>query len=117
STPAPAPSVSDPRTVREGDALPVAAGDAQPLSAPVGENQTGVSSQAISVPQGAGKVQGMGESFSAQLSTGIATFSIPIALPPARGAAQPSLALSYSSSGGAGVAGIGWSIGVGFIAR
>src|SRR5262245_58555794 len=33
--------------------------------------KSGASSQAISVPQGSAKVQGMGESFSAQLSTGI----------------------------------------------
>jgi len=45
---------------------------------PTGVDKSGVSSQAISVPQGAGKMQGMGESFSAQLSTGIATYSVPI---------------------------------------
>jgi hypothetical protein len=62
--------------------------------------KTGTSSQAITTPQGTGKIQGMGESFSAQLSTGIATYSVPFALPAARGAAQPSLGLSYSSSMG-----------------
>ncbi|MGC4069836.1 MAG: SpvB/TcaC N-terminal domain-containing protein [Polyangiaceae bacterium] len=59
----------------------------------------------------------MGESFSAQLSTGIATFSVPFALPKARGAAQPSLGLSYSSGSGQGLAGLGWDVGVPFIAR
>ncbi|HEX2875965.1 MAG TPA: SpvB/TcaC N-terminal domain-containing protein, partial [Polyangiaceae bacterium] len=59
----------------------------------------------------------MGESFSAQLSTGIATFSVPFALPAARGGAQPSLGLSYSSASGAGLAGMGWSVGVPYIAR
>jgi RHS repeat-associated protein len=59
----------------------------------------------------------MGESFSAQLSTGIATFTVPIALPAARGSAQPSLALSYSSAGGQSPAGLGWSIAIPFIAR
>lgn len=82
-----------------------------------GADKTGVSSQAISVPQGAGKIQGMGESFSAQLSTGIATFSVPFALPSARGGAQPSLGLSYSSSSGHGIAGVGWDIGVPSISR
>ncbi|RYZ02077.1 MAG: hypothetical protein EOO73_33205 [Myxococcales bacterium] len=82
-----------------------------------GGDKSGVSSRAISVPQGAGKLDGMGESFSAQLSTGAATFSVPIVLPTARGDAQPSLGLSYSSSSGAGNAGMGWSIGVPFIAR
>src|SRR2546421_147522 len=67
-----------------------------------GADKSGVTSKAISIPQGSGKIQGMGESFSAQLSTGIATFSVPFALPKARGGAQPSLGLSYSSSGGFG---------------
>src|SRR5688572_22199410 len=69
------------------------------------------------MPKGSGTIEGMGESFSAQLSTGIATFSVPFALPAARGGAQPSLGLSYSSSGGYGLAGVGWEVGVPFIAR
>ncbi|MFW5740487.1 MAG: SpvB/TcaC N-terminal domain-containing protein, partial [Myxococcota bacterium] len=80
-------------------------------------NKTGVGAQAISVPDGAGTIEGMGESFSAQPSTGIATFSIPIGMPKARGGVQPSLSLVYSSAGGNGVAGAGWDIGVPFIAR
>ncbi|MBH9796801.1 SpvB/TcaC N-terminal domain-containing protein, partial [Clostridioides difficile] len=68
-------------------------------------------------PQGSGKIQGMGESFSAQLSTGIGTYSVPFALPRARGAAQPGLSLSYSSSMGHGLAGIGWDLGAPYIAR
>lgn len=80
-------------------------------------DKSGASSQAISVPKGAGSVEGMGESFSAQLSTGIAAFSVPIALPDARGAAQPSLSINYSSASGWGLAGIGWDVGVPYIAR
>jgi RHS repeat-associated protein len=89
----------------------------QPVVLPGGADKTGVSSQAISIPQGAGKIEGMGESFSTQLSTGTATFGVPFALPAARGVAQPSLSLSYSSSAGQGVAGMGWTVPVGFIAR
>ncbi len=89
----------------------------QTLALPTGADKSGVSSKAISLPQGSGKVQGMGESFSAQLSTGVATFSVPFAMPKARGAAQPSLELSYSSSGGFGLAGVGWDLSVPFIAR
>ena len=88
-----------------------------PLNLPSGAAKTGVSSQAISVPQGAGKIEGMGESFSTNLSTGVGSFSVPIALPSARGGAQPSLALTYSSARGYGVAGMGWEMGVPFIAR
>ena len=89
----------------------------QPLALPSGADKSGVTSKAISLPQGSGKIQGMGESFSAQLSTGIATFSVPFSLPHARGGAQPSLGLSYSSGSGAGLAGMGWDVGVPFIAR
>ncbi len=88
-----------------------------PEALPTGADKSGVTSKAISVPKGSGSIKGMGESFSAQLSTGIATFSVPFALPAARGGAQPSLGLSYSSSGGYGAAGVGWSVGVPFIAR
>src|SRR6185369_6135141 len=89
----------------------------QPLALPSGADKSGVTSKAISLTQGSGKIQGMGESFSAQLSTGIATFSVPFSLPHARGGAQPSLGLSYSSGSGAGLAGMGWDVGVPFIAR
>lgn len=71
----------------------------------------------LSLPQGAGKVRGMGESFSAELSTGIARYQIPFELPSARGGAQPSLGLAYGSSGGHGLAGVGWGVGAPTIAR
>jgi RHS repeat-associated protein len=99
-----------------GDA-PAQPTDTEALALPTGADKSGVTSQAISVPKGSGTIQGLGESFSAQLSTGIATFSVPFALPAARGGAQPSLGLSYSSGSGAGLAGMGWSVGVPFIAR
>jgi RHS repeat-associated protein len=89
----------------------------QTAALPTGGDKSGVTSQAISVPKGSGTIQGMGESFSAQLSTGIATFSVPFSMPAARGGAQPSLGLSYSSASGAGLAGMGWSVGVPYIAR
>src|SRR5262249_35335383 len=41
----------------------------------------------------------------------------PISLEHARGSVQPSVSLSYSSGGGHGVAGVGWDLGVPFIAR
>ena len=96
---------------------PTEAGPVTTAALPTGGDKSGVTSLSISVPKGSGTIQGMGESFSAQLSTGIATFSVPFALPAARGGAQPSLGLSYSSASGAGLAGMGWSVGVPYIAR
>ncbi|MEP2302183.1 MAG: SpvB/TcaC N-terminal domain-containing protein [Kangiellaceae bacterium] len=49
----------------------------------------------------------------AGVSGGSATYSIPIALPPGRAGMQPSVSLNYSSKGGNGIAGVGWSLGVG----
>lgn len=95
---------------------PVASGE-QVAALPTGNDKSGVTSQSISVPKGAGTIQGMGESFSSDPSTGIATFSVPFSLPAARGGAQPSLGLSYSSASGAGLAGMGWGVGVPYIAR
>lgn len=89
----------------------------QSLGLPSGADKSGVTSQTISIPKGAGSIKGMEESFSAQLSTGIATFSVPFALMQARGGVSPSLGLSYSSAGGSGPAGQGWSVGVPFISR
>jgi RHS repeat-associated protein len=73
--------------------------------------------QPIALPSGPGTVGGTGESFTADQSTGTGTYSMPIPLPPARGGMQPALALSYSSGAGSGAAGLGWSLGVAYVAR
>ena len=52
-----------------------------------------------------GAVQGRGG-----VSGGQAGYSIPIVVPPGRKGMQPSVSLSYSSSSGDGVAGVGWSL-------
>ncbi len=73
--------------------------------------------QATSLPSGPSTVMGLGESFSPQLSTGIATYQVPLKLPVARGGVQPRLDLSYMSAGGWGLAGFGWSLGASAISR
>ena len=96
------PSDVAPAPIGTGAAAPA------PLALPKGDDA--VSAQAIALPGGAASVGGMGESFSAQLTTGIATFSVPFALPAPRGNLGVSLGLVYSSSGGYGLAGVGWSL-------
>ncbi|GBF40173.1 SpvB/TcaC N-terminal domain-containing protein [Leptospira johnsonii] len=48
---------------------------------------------------------------------GAVSLNYPIQIPPGRAGIQPSLALSYSSTGGDGWAGMGWNIGLGAITR
>jgi RHS repeat-associated protein len=89
---------------------------AQPAQATPALDESGASQ--VALPSGAGKVSGMGESFTAELSTGIGSYSIPLRVGGARGAAQPGLTLAYTSSRGHGVAGLGWSLGgVAYVAR
>jgi len=77
----------------------------------------GVSPHAVALPSSAGSTLGLGESFAPQLSTGALTFRVPVELPPARGRVQPNLDLGYSSAGGFGIAGQGWSAGAPAISR
>lgn len=57
------------------------------------------------------------ESFQTDLTTGAATASVPIVVPPGRKGIQPNLALSYSSNNGNSWCGVGWSLDVGSIQR
>ncbi|MFO0685594.1 MAG: SpvB/TcaC N-terminal domain-containing protein [Sandaracinus sp.] len=91
--------------------------DSTPISLPGAETPSAVSPQSISLPTAEGSIQGMGESFSPVLSSGTATFSVPIAVAPGRAGVQPSLSLAYSTSGGNGPVGFGWGLGVPFISR
>ncbi|WP_347252740.1 SpvB/TcaC N-terminal domain-containing protein [Dokdonella sp.] len=44
------------------------------------------------------------------VSGGAAVYTIPVAVPPGRAGMQPSVSLNYSSRGGNGIAGMGWSL-------
>src|SRR5262245_56303967 len=71
----------------------------------------------ISLPQGGGAVNGLGEKFNPDLFTGTGNFSVPIAVPPGRGGLQPQLSLSFSTGNGNGVFGHGWGLSLPGVSR
>ena len=108
---------SDAPSANADSAQPPVADDVSRALAALPTGGGSISPQATALPSGAATQLGMGESFAAQLSTGMAAYSVPFALPSARGGAQPALGLSYSSASGFGLAGVGWSIGAPAISR
>src|SRR5687767_12976464 len=73
-------------------------------------DKSGVKANVISLPKGAGSIEGLGESFEPQLNTGGSTYGVSIAVPPGRAGLAPSLRLQYDSNAGNGIGGIGWSM-------
>ncbi len=71
----------------------------------------------ISLPQGGGAIQGIGETFSPDLFTGTGNFSVPIGLPTGRNGFQPQLNLQYSTGNGNDVFGLGWLLSVPGVSR
>jgi RHS repeat-associated protein len=80
-------------------------------------NKSGASEQIISLPQGGGALQGIGEKFSPDLFTGTGNFTVPIALPPGRNGFQPQLNLVYSTGNGNGLFGLGWNLSIPGVSR
>lgn len=80
-------------------------------------NKSNTASQTISVPQGGGALQGIGETFSPDLHTGTGNFTVPISLPPGRNGFQPQISLVYSTGNGNGPFGLGWSLGIPGVSR
>lgn len=64
----------------------------------------------ISLPSGAGSIEGLGESFEPQLNTGGATYGVSVTLPQGRAGLTPTVRLQYDSNTGNGVGGLGWNM-------
>src|SRR5262249_4835102 len=71
----------------------------------------------ISLPQGGGAMQGIGELFQPDPQTGTAHLSVPLHLPPGRHGFQPSLTLAYDSGQGNGPFGMGWQLSIPSVRR
>lgn len=81
--------------------------DGRSASAP---DKSGVKPSVISLPSGAGSIEGLGESFEPQLNTGGSSYGVGISVPPGRAGLAPSIRLGYNSYSGNSVCGIGWSL-------
>jgi len=69
------------------------------------------SASATAVPNGTAPVGGSLPGTAGVGVSGAAAYSIPIAVPPGTAGIAPNLSLIYSSQGGEGLMGIGWSVG------
>ncbi|MEQ8565133.1 MAG: toxin TcdB middle/N-terminal domain-containing protein [Deltaproteobacteria bacterium] len=79
--------------------------------------QHGVDDDRVSLPEGPGSLEGVGDDVELDPNMGSMTHAVPIELPTGFPGASPSLTLSYSSGSGSGPLGIGWSMSVPAIGR
>lgn len=79
--------------------------------------KSGVGDGAASLPGGPGSLEGLGESFQPNLTSGTANHSISLAAPVGVAGIAPRLSLSYEGGGGNGLLGLGWSFAPGSIQR
>ncbi len=80
-------------------------------------DKSGTRPTAVSLPSGPGSVEGLGESFEANLNSGSVRYSVALKTPPGTAGMQPTLQLTYDSGGGNGPLGVGWALGVSSIQR
>ena len=78
---------------------------------------TGVSDDRVSLPEGPGSLEGVGENVSIDANMATMRWSIPIDVPDGFDGVTPMLALNYSSGAGNSVAGIGWTFDVPYVER
>jgi RHS repeat-associated protein len=71
----------------------------------------------VELPRGGGAIRPVGEKVEAQAFNGSASYSIALAVSPGRDGRGPALSLAYSSGGGNGPFGLGWSLSVPSITR
>jgi RHS repeat-associated protein len=79
--------------------------------------QTGVSEDRVSLPEGPGSLEGLGEDVSINPNMGTMSYQLPIPTPQGYAEMTPGVSLQYSSGGGAGLAGVGWDLPVPSIER
>ncbi len=78
---------------------------------------TGVSDDRVSLPEGPGSLEGVGENVQVDPNMGLMRYAVPIQVPEGFSGLVPEVALSYSSGAGGSVVGMGWSLAFPFIER
>ncbi|MEZ4735444.1 MAG: SpvB/TcaC N-terminal domain-containing protein, partial [Caldilineaceae bacterium] len=85
------------------------------------QDKSGVKPQVISLPSGPGSLEGLGENFEPNLSTGTSSYPVKFSTAPGRGSSgrgfQPELALSYNGGNANGPWGMGWDLSIASIQR
>jgi RHS repeat-associated protein len=76
-----------------------------------------LSEQILALPTGAGAVGSAGQTFQTDPYTGTGRFEIPIESRPGHAGLAPALSLVYSTHGGDGIAGLGWSLNLARVER
>ncbi|WP_236515343.1 toxin TcdB middle/N-terminal domain-containing protein [Sandaracinus amylolyticus] len=79
--------------------------------------QTGVSDDRVSLPEGPGSIEGLGDNATVDPNMGQMSYAVPIRVPRGFPGVTPDLALRYGSGSGSGIAGMGWSLAVPSIER
>ena len=72
--------------------------------------QTGVDDDRVSLPEGPGSLEGLGDNVEINANMGAMSYRVAIKTPEGRLGMSPKLDLVYSSSAPVVVLGIGWSI-------
>jgi RHS repeat-associated protein len=88
-----------------------------PVQAQSINGKSGVAPQVISLPTGPGSLEGIGEAFEPDLSTGTARYSVNLTPPPGRAGFAPPLTLSYDGGQPNGPWGLAWKLSVPAIQR
>ncbi|MCB9526524.1 MAG: VCBS repeat-containing protein [Myxococcales bacterium] len=87
------------------------------LSLTAAQAQTGVSDDRVSLPEGPGSLQSIGDNALVTPNLGSMSYSVPIDVPAGFEAVTPNLALTYNSAAGGGLVGLGWDLPLPFIER
>jgi len=80
-------------------------------------DKSGVATNTISLPEGPGSIEGLGEAFQPTLNTGTSKYQVGLSVPPGTTGFAPEVALVYEGGGGNSPLGIGWNMPIPYIQR